>query len=90
MATEYLQHKKKLKGIRYMLLAIALINALISIAFKVIASFKGELIPMYLPSMLVGLFAYIIPIMIYAKINNIYSINSLLQMIMEMPQQVLV
>ena len=71
MATEYLQHKKKLKGIRYMLLAIALINALITIAFKVIASFKGELIPMYLPSMLVGLFAYIIPIMIYAKINNI-------------------
>ncbi len=71
MATEYLQHKKKLKGIRYMLLAIAVINALITIIFKVIASFKGEFIPMYLPAMLVGLFAYIIPIMIYAKINNI-------------------
>ncbi len=71
MASEYVQHKKRLKGIRYMLLSIALINALITIIFKIASSFTGSLIPMYLPAMIVGLFAYIIPIMIYAKINNI-------------------
>ncbi len=71
MATEYLKDKQKLKGVRVMLFAVAMINAAVSVIFRIITSFKGVEIPVYFQALITGLFAYILPILIYAKINNI-------------------
>ena len=70
MASDYIRDKRKLKGIRYMLLAIAAINALASIAFAFFKSFRGVELPMYLETFFIGLLAYVVPIFIYAKITK--------------------
>lgn len=71
MATGYLKNKQKLRGIRYMLLAIAAVNALITVVLNIISSFFAEPIPMYLQSLIIGLCAYLIPLVIYAKTNGV-------------------
>lgn len=70
MATGYVKNKQKLKGIRYMLFAIAAINAVIAVVFSVVSSFLENPLPMYLQSLITGLCAYIIPLFIYAKITG--------------------
>lgn len=71
MASEYIKNKRKLKGIRIMLFAIAVINVLISVVLGVVSSFLTNPIPTYLQSLIIGLCAYIIPIFIYAKSTGI-------------------
>lgn len=71
MATEYLKDKHKLVGIRYMLLYIAGINAIISFVLHMASSFFDTFIPIYLQALIIGVFAYILPIVIYAKTNHI-------------------
>ena len=71
MATEYLKDKHKLVGIRYMLLYIAGINVTISFILHMVASFFDTFIPIYLQALIVGVCAYIIPIIIYARTNHI-------------------
>lgn len=71
MATVYLKDKKKLKGIRGMLLAVTAINALLSIIFVYIASFTDVEGLQYLFALTTGLGAYVIPIMIYARRNGV-------------------
>ena len=71
MATEYLKDKHKLVGIRYMLLYIAGINVIISFILHMISSFFSTFIPVYLQALIIGVLAYVIPIMIYAKTNRI-------------------
>lgn len=71
MATSYIKNKQRLKGIRYMLLSIAAVNALITIVLGLISSFFAEPIPMYLQSLIIGLCAYLIPLVIYAKTNGV-------------------
>ena len=71
MATGYLKNKQKLKGIRYMLLAIAAINALITVILGIVSSFFENPIPMYLQSLIIGLCAYLIPLVVYAKTTGV-------------------
>lgn len=70
MSTGYVKNKQKLKGIRYMLFAIAAINAVIAVVLNVVSSFFENPLPMYLQSLITGLCAYIIPLFIYAKITG--------------------
>lgn len=71
MATGYIKNKQKLKGIRYMLFAVAAVNALITVILGVISSFFENPIPIYLESLIIGLCAYIIPLMVYGKLTQI-------------------
>lgn len=71
MATVYLKDKKKLKGIRGMLLAVTAINALLSVIFVYIASFMDGEMLQYLFALTTGLGAYVIPIIIYARRNGV-------------------
>ena len=63
MASVYVKEKKKLRGIRGMLLAVTAVN--------VVLSFKEVEIPQYIRALIIGLGAYLIPIMIYAFRNGI-------------------
>lgn len=71
MATEYLNDKRKLVGIRYMLLCIAGVNALISFILSMLSSFFSTFIPVCVQALIIGVLAYILPIMVYAKTNRI-------------------
>ncbi len=71
MASSYIKNKQRLKGIRYMLLSIAAANALITIVLGLISSFFKDPIPMYLESLIIGLCAYLIPLVIYAKTTGV-------------------
>ena len=70
MPSVYIKDKQKLKGIRYMLLAVAAINAAAAIVFAYLESFRDIALPMYLESLAIGLLAYVIPIFVYAKITK--------------------
>lgn len=71
MASVYIEDKKKLKGIRTMLLAVAVINAVVTIIIGLISSFFENPIPFYLQALITGILAYITPIIIYARSNGI-------------------
>ena len=66
MATVYLKTKQKLRGIRWMLLAVLTVLVL-----QMIGSFFDGAIPTYLEALIVGLCAYVIPISIYARIDGV-------------------
>lgn len=71
MASGYLQNKQKLKGIRRMLFAVAVINALCTIMFGYVSSFFDSSLPLYIQSLVVGFLAYMIPILLYSFANGI-------------------
>lgn len=71
MATDYIENKNRLKGVRYMLLAIAAINAVVTIVFSIVSSFLEEPIPMYLQAFVTGVLAYVVPLMLYARTNGV-------------------
>lgn len=71
LATRYLENKQKLRGIRYMLLAIAVINAVVTLGFAMTASFMENPVSAYIQTLVTGLAAYVIPIFIYARINRL-------------------
>lgn len=71
MATVYLKTKQKLRGIRWMLLAVTVINVLTVLVLRMIGSFFDDSLPTYLEALITGLCAYVIPISIYAKIDEV-------------------
>ena len=71
MASLYIKDKQKLRGIRYMLLSIAVINAIDMIILNIISDFFDNPIPVYINALIIGLTAYVVPIVIYARINSI-------------------
>ena len=71
MASVYIEDKKKLKGIRTMLLTIAVINSLVTIILGLISSFFEQPVPVYLQALITGVLAYVIPIIIYARNNGV-------------------
>lgn len=71
MASGYLQNKQKLKGIRRMLFAVAVINALCMVILSYAASFFDSSFPIYIQSLIVGFLAYMIPILLYSFANGI-------------------
>ena len=71
MASVYIEDKKKLKGIRTMLLAIAFINAVVTIILTLISSFFEKPMPVLIQALITGVLAYVIPIVIYARINGV-------------------
>lgn len=71
MASVYIEDKKKLKGIRTMLLAVAVINSVVTIILGIISSFFENPVPFYLQALITGVFAYITPIIIYARSNGV-------------------
>ena len=56
-----------------MLFAIALINALASVAFMIVSSFYENGIPVFIQMFITGLLAYIVPICVYAKVTGMTS-----------------
>lgn len=71
MASVYVKEKKKLRGIRGMLLAVTAINVVLTTLLGLVSSFKDVVIPQYIQALIIGLGAYVIPIMIYAFRNGI-------------------
>lgn len=71
MATVYLRDKQKLRGIRWMLLAVTAISMLTMFVLRMIGSFFEDSVPVYLESLITGLLAYVVPIAIYAKLDGI-------------------
>ncbi len=71
MASVYVKEKKKLRGIRGMLLAVTAINVVLTTLLGLLLSFKEVEIPQYIRALIIGLGAYLIPIMIYAFRNGI-------------------
>ncbi len=54
-----------------MLLSIAVINAVDMIVLSIISDFFDNPIPVYINTLIIGLTAYVVPIVIYAKTNKI-------------------
>ncbi len=54
-----------------MLLSIAAVNALITVILGIVSSFFTNPLPMYLQSLIIGLCAYLIPLVIYARTNGV-------------------
>ncbi len=71
MASEYIEDKHRLKGVRAMLLIITTISALVTVVLGIISSFLENSLPIYVHSLVASFMAYIIPIFIYAKTNNV-------------------
>lgn len=71
MASIYVKEKKKLKGIRGMLLAVTVINIVLTIVMSIVSSFYDNSSAVYARALVVGLGAYVIPIVIYAVRNGI-------------------
>jgi len=71
LASEYIEDKHKLKGIRTMLLVVAVVNGVIAIIFSLISSFFEEPVPVYIQVFVAGILAYITPIVLYAKLNEV-------------------
>lgn len=71
MASVYVKEKKKLRGIRGMLLAVTAVNVVLTTLLGLVSSFKELEIPQYIQALSIGLGAYVIPIMIYAFRNGI-------------------
>ena len=67
MASVYVKEKKKLRGIRGMLLAVTAINVVLTTLLGLLLSFKEVEIPQYIRALIIGLGAYLIPIMIYNR-----------------------
>ncbi len=54
-----------------MLLSIAVINAIDMIILSIISDFFENSIPVYINALVIGLTAYVVPIVVYAKTNSI-------------------
>lgn len=54
-----------------MILAVAVINALITLIISIISSFAGTYIPSYLQGLITAVAAYIIPLCIYARTTGV-------------------
>lgn len=71
MASVYVKEKKKLRGIRGMLLAVTAVNVVLTTLLGILLSFQEIAIPQYIRALIIGVGAYLIPIMIYAFRNGI-------------------
>lgn len=59
-----------------MLLAIAAINAIVTLGFAMTASFMENPVSAHIQTLVTGLAAYVIPIFIYARINRLNAENA--------------
>lgn len=71
MATVYLKVKQKLRSIRWMLFAVTLINMMSMFILKMIGSFFEGSVPTYIEALITGVFAYVVPISIFAKTEEL-------------------
>ncbi len=71
MASLYVKDKQRLRGIRYMLLAIAVLNGVLNLILNIISGFFETPLSVYINALIIGIIAYIVPIYIYAKTNSV-------------------
>ena len=71
----YREGKHKLKSIRWMLFFVVAVQTLVTVAASLVSSFFEVPPPVYLEMLIIELFAYLIPISLYAKENRLLTMR---------------
>ena len=71
----YREGKHQLYSIRWMLFFVVIVQTAVTVAAKIAASFLPEPPPVYLQMLVIELFAYLLPLSLYARENRVLTVR---------------